>query len=52
VCHRPHLKAFGGSGYDYDYLLEHFLPSPYSAGGDVAIHCMTVLNPPRLLSGA
>ncbi len=48
VCHRSHLKAYGGNGYDY--LLTQFLPSLRRAGfDDDAIHQMTVHNPRRLL---
>ncbi len=51
VCHRSHLKAYGGNGYDY--ILTRFLPRLRQAGvDDAAIHQMTVDNPRRLLAGA
>ncbi|HEX8969280.1 MAG TPA: phosphotriesterase-related protein [Chloroflexota bacterium] len=50
VCHRSHLKAYGGNGYDY--LLRQFLPTLRSAGvDDEAIARMTVDNPRQLLVG-
>ena len=50
VCHRSHLKAYGGNGYDY--LLSRFLPTLRAAGVDEgSIEQMTVHNPRRLLSG-
>ncbi len=51
VCHRSHLKAYGGNGYDY--LLAQFIPRLCAAGvDDGAIHTITVENPRRLLVGA
>ena len=50
VCHRSHLKAYGGNGYDY--LLTSFLPRLRAAGVDEeAIHMLLVTNPRRVLSG-
>jgi len=50
VCHRSHLKAYGGNGYDY--LLTVFLPRLRAAGIDEeAIHQMTVTNPRCVLAG-
>jgi phosphotriesterase-related protein len=50
VCHRSHLKAYGGNGYDY--ILACFLPRLREAGVDEeAIHLMTVENPRRVLAG-
>jgi predicted metal-dependent phosphotriesterase family hydrolase len=51
VCHRSHLKAYGGNGYDY--LLRRFLPKLRAAGvEEQAIAAMTIDNPRRLVSGA
>jgi phosphotriesterase-related protein len=50
VCHRSHLKAYGGNGYDY--LLTTFTPRLRAAGVDEeAIHQMLVSNPQRMLAG-
>jgi phosphotriesterase-related protein len=50
VCHRSHLKAYEGNGYDY--ILVCFLARLREAGiDDEAIHLMTVDNPRRLLTG-
>lgn len=50
VCHRSHLKAYGGNGYDY--LLTTFVPRLRAAGVDEeAIHLMLVSNPRRVLAG-
>jgi predicted metal-dependent phosphotriesterase family hydrolase len=50
VCHRSHLKAYGGNGYDY--ILDCFLGRLREAGvGEEAIQLMTVDNPRRLLAG-
>ena len=50
VCHRSHLKAYGGNGYDY--ILCCFLGRLRDAGvGEEAIQLMTVDNPRRLLAG-
>jgi predicted metal-dependent phosphotriesterase family hydrolase len=50
VCHRSHLKAYGGQGYDY--LLTTFLPRLHAAGVDTdTTRQMTVDNPRRLLAG-
>ena len=51
VCHRSHLKAYGGQGYDY--LLTTFVPRLEAAGISAeAIQRMLVDNPRRLLTGA
>jgi phosphotriesterase-related protein len=51
VCHRSHLKAYDGNGYDY--LIRCFLPKLRQAGvDDEAIALMTVANPRRLVAGA
>ncbi len=48
VCHRSHLKAYGGQGYDY--LLTTFVPRLREAGVSAeAIQRMLVDNPRRLL---
>jgi predicted metal-dependent phosphotriesterase family hydrolase len=50
VCHRSHLKAYGGNGYDY--LLTKFVPRLRLAGvEEEAIHLMLADNPRRVLSG-
>ena len=50
VCHRSHLKAYGGNGYDY--ILVCFLSRLREAGvAEEAIQLMTVDNPRRLLTG-
>jgi phosphotriesterase-related protein len=50
VCHRSHLKAYGGNGYDY--ILVCFLNRLREAGiAEEAIQLMTVDNPRRLLAG-
>lgn len=50
VCHRSHLKAYGGNGYDY--VLTTFVPRLRAAGvDDEAIQLMLVDNPRRVLSG-
>jgi len=50
ICHRSHLKAYGGNGYDY--ILTCFLPRLGEAGLDRdALRMMTVDNPRRMLSG-
>jgi phosphotriesterase-related protein len=51
VCHRSHLKAYGGNGYDY--ILSCFLPRLREAGLDEeTLHMFMVENPRRMLSGA
>jgi len=51
VCHRSHLKAYDGNGYDY--LIRCFLPKLRDAGvDDEALRLMTIENPRRLLVGA
>ena len=51
MCHRSHLKAYGGNGYDY--IPTVFLPKLRHAGLDEdALHLMMVENPRRLLAGA
>jgi predicted metal-dependent phosphotriesterase family hydrolase len=51
VCHRSHLKAYGGNGYDY--IASVFLPRLRAAGLDEeSIQAMTVDNPRRLLAGS
>jgi phosphotriesterase-related protein len=51
ICHRSHLKAYGGNGYDY--VLTKFLPTLRAAGVDAeTLHTITVDNPRRLLAGA
>jgi phosphotriesterase-related protein len=51
VCHRSHLKAYAGNGYDY--LIRCFLPRLRDAGIDEdSIRLMTVDNPRRLVAGA
>ena len=50
ICHRSHLKAYGGNGYDY--ILTQLLPRLRAAGLDAeSIHLITVENPRRLLTG-
>jgi phosphotriesterase-related protein len=50
VCHRSHLKAYGGNGYDY--ILTCFVPRLREAGIDSdTIELMIVDNPRRMLSG-
>jgi phosphotriesterase-related protein len=50
VCHRSHLKAYGGQGYDY--LLTVFLPRLRAAGlDDAVLQQVMVDNPRRLLAG-
>jgi len=50
ICHRSHLKAYGGNGYDY--ILTQFLPRLRAAGLDEeSIHLITIDNPRRLLTG-
>jgi predicted metal-dependent phosphotriesterase family hydrolase len=50
VCHRSHLKAYGGNGYDY--VLSTFVPRLRVAGVDEeAIQLMLVHNPRRVLTG-
>jgi predicted metal-dependent phosphotriesterase family hydrolase len=50
ICHRSHFKSYGGNGYDY--VLTKFLPTLRAAGVDAeALHCITVDNPRRLLTG-
>jgi phosphotriesterase-related protein len=50
VCHRSHLKAYDGNGYDY--ILVCFLARLRAAGiDDEAIALITVDNPRRLLTG-
>ncbi|MBV9357605.1 MAG: phosphotriesterase [Chloroflexi bacterium] len=50
VCHRSHLKAYGGQGYDY--LLTTFIPRLEAAGVSAeASQRMLVDNPRRLLTG-
>jgi phosphotriesterase-related protein len=50
VCHRSHLKAYGGQGYDY--LLTTFVPRLQAAGIDAdVLRRLTVDNPRRLLTG-
>jgi predicted metal-dependent phosphotriesterase family hydrolase len=50
VCHRSHLKAYDGNGYDY--ILSCFLPRLRDAGLDSdTLTLMTVDNPRRMLSG-
>ncbi len=50
ICHRSHLKAYGGQGYDY--LLTEFVPTLRAAGVDEAsLAQITVHNPRRLLTG-
>jgi phosphotriesterase-related protein len=51
VCHRSHLKAYEGNGYDY--ILVCFLARLHAAGlDDDVLRVMTVDNPRRLLSGS
>jgi phosphotriesterase-related protein len=51
ICHRSHLKAYAGNGYDY--LICCFLPKLREAGvDDASIRLMTVDNPRRLVAGA
>jgi phosphotriesterase-related protein len=50
ICHRSHLKAYGGNGYDY--ILRCFLPRLRESGLDEeTITRITVDNPRRVLSG-
>jgi predicted metal-dependent phosphotriesterase family hydrolase len=49
ICHRSHLKAYGGNGYDY--ILTCFLPRLREAGLDAdTLTLVTVDNPRRMLS--
>lgn len=50
VCHRSHLRAYGGNGYDY--LLRQFVPGLRDAGISIeVIQQITIDNPRRLLVG-
>src|SRR5205823_9069929 len=50
ICHRSHLKAYEGNGYDY--ILRCFLPRLRESGLDDDELCeITVANPRRMLSG-
>ena len=50
ICHRSHLKAYGGNGYDD--ILRCFLPRLREYGLDEeTLTRMTVENPRRILSG-
>ena len=49
ICHRSHLKAYGGNGYDY--ILSCFLPRLREAGLDSeTLTSVMVDNPRRMLS--
>jgi phosphotriesterase-related protein len=51
ICHRSHLKAYGGNGYDY--ILSCFVPRLRERGLDEEmLAIMTIDNPRRLLTGA
>ena len=50
VCMKPHLRAYGGQGYDY--VLTGFVPRLRQAGlSDEQIHTLTVDNPRSALTG-
>jgi len=51
VCMKPHLRTYGGQGYDF--VLSGFVPLLQQAGLDrEQIHTLTVENPRRALTGA
>lgn len=50
ICWKSHLKAYGGTGYDF--LLTEFVPMLQEAGlSQEQIHILLVENPRRALSG-
>jgi phosphotriesterase-related protein len=50
VCMKPHLRAYGGQGYDY--VLTGFLPRLHEAGVTTEqLHVLTVDNPRAALTG-